>query len=276
VAQLPLDDRPLRLSWSDAVAGAELYVGEDVRAFASDWHFHEGWQLVAVTKGERRYESKSGVIIAKPGQLALLPPRLVHRAHCLEGGLTSFRIVTLPGDFGDLTTPGIPMVSHSSKHVDVFTSIFESLKAFRKYGMTAADTSGLQTIVRESSPISTLRMSAAPTFIFQVEAYLLKALDRIPSLDALSSLAGVSRYHLSHVFTRHIGLSPLAFHTRVRLMRARKLIADGLSLADASFLLNFSDQSHFGRQFKMVYGMTPGEYRQCLETALSSQVASPF
>jgi hypothetical protein len=37
VAKLPLDGRSLRLSWSDAVTGAELYVGKDVRTFASNF-----------------------------------------------------------------------------------------------------------------------------------------------------------------------------------------------------------------------------------------------
>lgn len=266
VPRLPINRPALRLSWSNAIAGAELYVGEDVKSFASDWHFHEGWQLVAVTKGERRYEFKSGTVIAKPGQLVLLPPRLVHRAHCLEGIHTNFRIATLPADFGEITTLGTPRVSPSSRHLDVFTSTFESLKAVGKDDSTAANIFGLHAIFRESCPVSTLPLSAAPTFVLRMEAYLLKALDRIPSLDALSSLAGVSRYHLSHAFTRHIGLSPLAFHTRARLIRARRLIAEGSSLADASLLLSFTDQSHFGRQFKMVYGMTPGQYRQSLKT----------
>jgi len=111
-------------------------------------------------------------------------------------------------------TPGTPLVSPSSRHLDVFTSTFESLKAFGKHDSTAADISELQTIFRESRPVSALRLSAAPTFVLRMEAYLLRALDRIPSLDALSSLAGVSRYHPSHSITRDIGLSPLAFHTR--------------------------------------------------------------
>jgi AraC-like DNA-binding protein len=159
------------------------------------------------------------------------------------------------------------MVSPSSKHLDVFTSVFESLKAYGKHDSIAADIFGLQTILRESRPISNLRISARPAFVLQMEAYLLQAPDKVPSLDTLSSLAGVSRYHLSHAFTRHIGLSPLAFHTRARLMRSRRLIAEGSTLADASFLLSFSDQSHFGRQFKRVYGMTPGEYQRSLQTA---------
>ena len=265
MTKLALNRRSLRLSWSDAVAGAELYVGNDVGAFASDWHFHDGWQVVAVTKGERRYELKSGTIIARPGGLVLLPPRLVHRAHCLEGSHTDFRIATLPAESGELMRPGTPMVSPTSKHIDVFASMFRTLKAVGKRESTTTDILGLHRILCESRPAGTLRISAAPAFVLQMEGYLLKVLDRIPSLDDLSSQAGVSRYHLSHAFTSHIGLSPLAFHTRARLMRSRRLIAEGSSLADASFLLNFSDQSHFGRQFKRVYGMTPGEYRLSLE-----------
>lgn len=266
MAKLSLDRQSLRLSWSEAVAGAELYVGKDVRAFTSNWHFHEGWQVVSVTKGERRYEFKSGTVIAKPGQLVLLPPRLVHRAHCLEGSHTSFQIATLPADVG-APTPVTPMVSASYRHLGAFSSIFESLRALGKNDSTAADIFGLRKIFRESRPISTFRISATPAFVFQIEAYLLNALDRIPSLGALSSFTGLSRYHLAHAFTKHIGLSPLAFHMRARLMQSRRLISEGSSLADASLLLRFSDQSHFGRQFKRVYGMTPGEYRQSLELA---------
>jgi AraC-like DNA-binding protein len=45
-------------------------------------------------------------------------------------------------------------------------------------------------------------------------------------------------------------------------MRARQLIAQGWSLAETAAYLKFSDQSHFGRHFKRVYDMTPGEYQQ--------------
>src|ERR1700761_2062512 len=99
---------PLRLSWSEAVFGAELYDGENVETFATGWHFHEGWQYVAVTKGARRYEFRSGTIVAKPGHLVLVPPRLVHRAHCL-GQNASFRIATLPASGLSVETPAAPI-----------------------------------------------------------------------------------------------------------------------------------------------------------------------
>jgi hypothetical protein len=74
VAKLPLVRKPLRLCWSEAISGTELYDGENVDTFTTDWHFHEGWQLVAVTKGARHYEFKAGSIVAQPGRLLLVPP----------------------------------------------------------------------------------------------------------------------------------------------------------------------------------------------------------
>jgi AraC-like DNA-binding protein len=101
-----------------------------------------------------------------------------------------------------------------------------------------------------------------PPSVRQIEAYMLTHLDEVPSLARLSSLVGLDKYYVAHMFSKHVGLSPLAFHTRARLLQARSLIAQGWSLSDTSAYLTFSDQSHFGRHFKRVYDMTPGEYQR--------------
>jgi len=267
MAELPSVRKPLRLSWSEAVSGTELYDGKDVGTFDTDWHFHEGWQLVAVTQGERHYEFKSSSIVAEPGRLVLVPPRFVHRAHCLDQGNTSFKIATLPAVRLNVEAATAPISWHTPKLFDAFISVFESLRVDGKRDEPAV-LFRLETILGEGSAISTLGFSGRPAFVVQIESYLLKSLEKLPSLDSLSSLAGVSRYHFAHAFTKHVGLSPLAFHTRARLMRSRKLISEGWSLADTSLCLSFSDQSHFGRQFKKVYGMTPGEYQQSVACGL--------
>jgi AraC-like DNA-binding protein len=45
-----------------------------------------------------------------------------------------------------------------------------------------------------------------------------------------------------------------------RLQRARRMIAAGASLAQIAIEAGFSDQSHFNRQFKKAFGMTPGRW----------------
>jgi AraC-like DNA-binding protein len=252
----------LRLSRSQAVSGAELYDGEDIETFATDWHFHEGWQFVAVTKGERHYQFRNGSITARPGRLIILPPRLVHKGRCTARGNTSFKIATIPEVYVDLAGTSAAMSQSAPRLVDAYVSIFKLLICADDGKVKATIRSRLQEILTESISASGSRLPAPPPLALQIESYILDRLDQVPSLDLLSSLVGLSRYHFAHTFSKHVGLSPLAFHSRARLMQARKLIAQGWSLAETSAHLNFSDQSHFGRHFKRVYGMTPGEYQQ--------------
>lgn len=241
----------VRFSLSDSVPGAELHDGEDVGTFATDWHFHEGWQLVALTQGERHYQLRDGYVVARPGQLVVLPPRLVHKARCIPG--TSFKIAMVP-------VPGlegaVPVTQSAPRLIDAFVSIFGSLA----HEKGASVLSNVQEILAHSIPAaSTLTL---PNPVRRMESYILERTDQPLSLEALSSITGLSRSRMVHVFSEHVGLSPLAYHSRARLMRARALIAQGWSLSDTSAHLNYSDQSHFGRQFKRVYAMTPGQYQQ--------------
>jgi AraC-like DNA-binding protein len=252
----------LRLSRSQAVSGAELYDGEDIETFATDWHFHEGWQLVALTKGARHYQFRNGSVIAKPGRLIVLPPRLVHKARCVARGNTSFKIATIPEVCVDVGAASVAISQSAPELVDAFVSVFRMLTSADDGISKAAVHYRLQEILAESIPASGSGSAALPPLVLQMESYMLERLDQVPSLDLLSSLVGLSRYHFAHTFSKHVGLSPLAFHGRARLMQARKLIVQGWSLAETSAYLSFSDQSHFGRHFRRVYGMTPGEYQQ--------------
>jgi AraC-like DNA-binding protein len=252
----------LRLSWSPAVSGAELYDGEDIETFATDWHFHEGWQLVALTKGERHYQLRNGSVIARPGRLIVLPPRIVHKARCIERGKTSFKIATIPKVSFDVGAASAAISQSAPRMVDAFVSVFRMLTSADHGKAKAMILCRLQEILAESISTSGSSSSKLPPLVLEIESYMLERLDQVPSLDQLSSLVGLSRYHFAHTFSKHVGLSPLAFHSRARLMRARQLIAQGWSLAETAAYLKFSDQSHFGRHFKRVYDMTPGEYQQ--------------
>ncbi len=82
------------------------------------------------------------------------------------------------------------------------------------------------------------------------------------SLDKLAREAGMSRYHFVRAFSRAVGMTPHAWQLDRRIERARALLEQGMSLADAALQLGFADQSHFQRAFKQRVAATPGEYRQ--------------
>ncbi|MGD9210675.1 MAG: AraC family transcriptional regulator, partial [Desulfobacteraceae bacterium] len=84
------------------------------------------------------------------------------------------------------------------------------------------------------------------------------------SVDDVARFVGFSRYHFLRVFKATTGLPPHAYLIQQRLKLARKAIEDGVSLADAALIAGFSDQSHLTRQFKSVYGLTPGRYQSAI------------
>ena len=83
-------------------------------------------------------------------------------------------------------------------------------------------------------------------------------------LDDLAREAGLSKFHLLRLFHRETGAPPHAFLTSVRVENARRLIGEGLPLADIAADTGFSDQSHLTRSFHRVFGVTPGAYLRAM------------
>ncbi|MEO0349870.1 MAG: AraC family transcriptional regulator [Cyanobacteria bacterium P01_A01_bin.15] len=88
------------------------------------------------------------------------------------------------------------------------------------------------------------------------------------SLQDLAAIADLSRFHFCRVFGKTVGLSPSVYQTQLRIAEARKLLAQGLSIATVATMTGFYDQSHFGWHFKRQVGTTPGNYVG--QTAISS------
>ena len=84
------------------------------------------------------------------------------------------------------------------------------------------------------------------------------------SLPTLSSVAGLSSYHLIRVFQRRFGLPPHAFQLQQRINIAKRMLAQHIPIIQVAFELGFSDQSHFTKRFKASVGATPRQYQQAL------------
>jgi AraC family transcriptional regulator len=92
------------------------------------------------------------------------------------------------------------------------------------------------------------------------------------TLDSLAHIAGVSRFHFVRMFKMSTGVSPMAFVESSRIRRAQALIRAGtLPLREVGLLMQFSDQSHFSRRFKLYSRCTPTEYarRYALQRSFS-------
>jgi AraC-like DNA-binding protein len=91
------------------------------------------------------------------------------------------------------------------------------------------------------------------------------------SLEQLAATAGLSAFHFSRLFHRWWGpaldqlwTSPHRYLLGCRLRHARALLSaagQGRSIAEVGLECGFADQSHFGRQFRRAYGVSPGQFQ---------------
>ncbi len=82
-------------------------------------------------------------------------------------------------------------------------------------------------------------------------------------LDRLASVACLSRFHFSRVFSAHRGVSPMEELARVRVRRAAEMLRSGADrVADVAFACGYGSLSAFHAAFKARTGLAPGEYRE--------------
>ena len=85
------------------------------------------------------------------------------------------------------------------------------------------------------------------------------------SLSVISRTAGVHAVHLSREFRRHYHCAVGEYIRRLRIQYAcQEMLNPETSLAQIASAAGFADQSHFGRTFKSLVGLSPAAFRASL------------
>ena len=80
------------------------------------------------------------------------------------------------------------------------------------------------------------------------------------SLAELEKITDCSKFTLIRSFNRHYGLTPHQYLLIIKIQHAKTLLAKGLSLSETALTCGFYDQSHFHRNFKRAFGISPANY----------------
>lgn len=82
------------------------------------------------------------------------------------------------------------------------------------------------------------------------------------TIDDMSRVAFLSKYHLIRAFRQEVGLTPHQFQIQNRIRKAQRLLQGSANSTEAALAAGFCDQSHFIRHFQRLVGLTPSEYKR--------------
>lgn len=92
--------------------------------------------------------------------------------------------------------------------------------------------------------------------------YLVAHHEEAPSLEETAAHAGLSAQHFQRIFKAGAGVSPKRFLQYLAAGNAKRALADGASVLDASFAAGLSGPSRLHDLFLVAEAMTPGAFRR--------------
>jgi AraC-like DNA-binding protein len=102
----------------------------------------------------------------------------------------------------------------------------------------------------------------APRALRRVQDYIDAHLSEDINVQVLASLVGLSSCYFARAFKQSVGTTPHHYLMERRLRFSKKLLIETeLPLAQIAVESGFSDQSHFSRRFRRVFGITPRSFR---------------
>lgn len=265
--------------WSPSLAGVEVL---DVRDSARPWRVFNVAPALAVPRtwhADVDYRGRRHAI--QPGQVFCSEAGEVHTVRRV-GRAGDFRALLIAPDvLGDYVAEhlGRPRSVHwravaHSMSAPLSTALSRFFAEFRPEVTPVQQQSNLVEVI--GALIEELIDGGSPSLCHDADA---RAAARIREclheegrgtldLTALAEKTGMSRFRLLRTFKRRYGLPAHAYQLCVRVFFAKTLLRQGHSPSQVALRCGFVDQSHMGRHFKQLLGVTPARVQRTLEPPL--------
>ncbi|SDL74774.1 AraC family transcriptional regulator [Nonomuraea jiangxiensis] len=232
-------------------------------------HRHEVWELYLQTDGPpTRWRVGDAEYEVPPYGLLIVSPHVGHRMARPADTVWQFMFAALDAP---LLLPEAPwrrspaFVADAASAVTPFETFLREVtttRTLRVPGLRASAQQLLVEVARLLAPSSTAgRLLLHPAVAHVLNVLETRYAERLP-LSALAGEAGLSPSYLAALFTAQLGVSPARHQARLRIRRARTLLAEtDRSVTWIAAELGFSSPQHFATAFRSHTGATPREFR---------------
>lgn len=154
------------------------------------------------------------------------------------------------------------------------TELTEKMKEEMQYIITHHDESTLQSIGHlylffdyflrsQAKGEKVTRSQLRDFYIREAIAYIENHYQEDVSIEHIADVLGLHRSYFGKLFKTSVGKSPQQFLMNYRMVKAAELLTlTGKPIHEIGVSVGYSNQMHFSRAFKTIYGCSPSEWRK--------------
>lgn len=237
-----------------------IYTPQNTRVKRQD---RKLWAIVIKYEGETVYTANGKQFVSDLNHMVILPKGCSYAWKCTKAG--HYAIL----EFESEQTYPEPL-SFFVKNSEKILKIFKELEHSRNLNRPLTE---LQSIRDAYAMILLLAQSQDAQYyptekqrkIAPAMEYISRNYNRDITNDALAAQTGLSTVYFRKLFTRILGVSPIAYVHQLRIQKAREMLgSDYGTLTDMAQALGYPSLYDFSRDFKKHTGVCPSKYEASL------------
>lgn len=255
--------------------------------FENDWHstlhMHPFTEIFFITSGQGTFQIGDEIVSVKEADLILINPNCSHTERSVSSSnpleyivfaINNLAIGTLPSKLTDDDTKDTlntyKILNFNKKKSEILYNLNTLIRELEEKNLNyeLACKSILTLFL-----IQVMRNTSSDIFItenfekiniecMKIKNYIDSHYSENITLDFLSNLTYVNKFHLVHLFTKEMGISPINYLINKRIDESKNLLSTtNYSIRDISSIVGFSNSSYFSQMFKKITGISPKDFR---------------
>ena len=248
---------------------SDLFVGPAC-PFMYPAHVHEGVEIVYVESGTQHITANGTSYLLVPGDILLVFPMVIHSyegASEEDGSMCIGMNPDLINEFRTCfktTLPRTPFY-HVSENDTELRQIIRTLRNIPSDypPQVTAYVHLFLALLMPHMQLDPLEAYVDSNLIHRILLYISDHIQEPLTLDSVSLAMGISRSHLSHIFSQRLHMNFRKFINSMRIEYACTLLQNpAYSIKEVTYACGYDNSRTFHRSFLAEVGMTPGDYKK--------------
>ncbi len=260
----------------------EVFHYRETEPYVPEAHYHSFYEIYYLLEGDVEYWIEGRTYSLQKGEILLINPMEFHRPVIKNKNVPYERIVVwIDKEYLEKVSHETPLNScfdfsgersrvikpTGVKRTEITALLSELVKEF--YGSEyASKVCAFGTLIRFVAELNRISLSihnevkateVESSLVLGVLDYIGEHYNEELSLDLLANEFFISKYHLSHEFSKATGTGVYRYILLKRLIAAREFLLQGVPAGEVATLCGFKDYTSFFKAFKAEYGISPRE-----------------